>query len=292
MKAAAFHYHDPRTREDLMGLLGRLDDLKLLAGGQSLMPMMNFRIVAPTHLVDLNRVDGLGGISRQGAEVRFGALTRQREVKASEIVADDLPILTEALDHVGHVQTRSRGTIGGSCCHLDPSAEIPAIAALYDAIFEIGGPDGTREVGYADWHLGMLTSALDEREVLEGIRFKPWQPADAGHGWGFYEYARRHGDFAIAGAGCLVDISDQGTIERIATVVMGVDAVPVRLREAEAALVGARPDRTAIAALVEAARSIDAMTDPQVSATYRRRLAGVVTERAVLAAFQRSGITQ
>lgn len=292
MKAAAFQYHDPRTRDDLVGLLARLDDLKLIAGGQSLMPMMNFRIVSPAHLVDLNRVEGLGGISMRGNDVRFGALTRQRDVKASDLVARELPILAEAIAYVGHLQTRSRGTVGGSCCHLDPAAEIPALAALYDATFEVGGPDGRREIAYSDWHLGMLTSALDEREVLEGIRFTPWHTGNGRHGWGFYEFARRHGDFAIAGAGCLVDLTDRGTIARLAVVVMGVDAVPVRLRDVEAALVGSAPDAGAVAALVEAAGRIEAMTDPQISAAYRSRLAGVVTKRAVTAAFDRAGMTQ
>lgn len=292
MKAAAFQYHDPRTRDDLVGLLAGLDDLKLIAGGQSLMPMMNFRIVSPAHVVDLNRVAGLGGISIRGNDIRFGALTRQREVKASDLVARDLPILAEAISHVGHLQTRSRGTVGGSCCHLDPAAEIPALAALYDATFEVGGPNGAREIAYADWHLGMLTSALDERDVLEGIRFTPWRATQDRHGWGFYEFARRHGDFAIAGAGCLVDLTDHGTIARIAVVVMGVDAAPVRLRDVEAALVGSPPDDAAIAALVDAARRIDAMIDPQISAAYRTRLAGVVTKRAVTAALARAGMTQ
>jgi carbon-monoxide dehydrogenase medium subunit len=292
MKAASFQYHDPRTRDDLVGLLAGLDDLKLIAGGQSLMPMMNFRIVSPAHLVDLNRVAGLGGITISGGDIRFGALTRQREVKASDLVARELPILAEAISYVGHLQTRSRGTVGGSCCHLDPAAEIPALAALYDAAFEIGGPQGSRELAYADWHLGMLTSALDEREVLEGIRFTPWRAPSGRHGWGFHEFARRHGDFAIAGAGCLVDLKDEGTIARIAVVVMGVDAVPVRLRAVETALIGSVPDAAAIAALVEAACRIDAMTDPQISDAYRSRLAGVVTKRAVKAAFARAGVTQ
>lgn len=182
MKAADFHYHDPRTRDELIGLLGSLDDLKLLAGGQSLMPMMNFRIVGPANLVDLNRVAGLGGITEAGSSIRFGALTRQREAKASALVESRLPILKQALGHVGHLQTRSRGTVGGSCCHLDPAAEIPAIAALHDAIFEVAGPEGTREIAYADWHMGMLTSALDEREVLEAVRFTPWPRTSGRHG--------------------------------------------------------------------------------------------------------------
>lgn len=292
MKAAAFHYHDPRTRDELIGLLQSLDDLKLLAGGQSLMPMMNFRIVGPANLIDLNRVAGLGGITQAGSEIRFGALTRQREAKASTLVASTLPILTQALGHVGHLQTRSRGTVGGSCCHLDPAAEIPAIAALHDAVFEVAGPDGSRDIAYTDWHLGMLTSALDEREVLEAVRFTPWTSANGRHGWGFSEFARRHGDFAIAGAGALVDLDDAGRIARLAVVVMGVDAIPVRLADLETALVGEAPEAAAIDALADAARQIEAMSDPHISAAYRSRIAGVVTARAVEEAFTRARTTQ
>jgi carbon-monoxide dehydrogenase medium subunit len=284
VKPAPFIYHDPQSRADLHDLLARLENTKLLAGGQSLMPMLNMRIVAPDHLIDLNKMPGVTGISLGEDRIEIGAMTRQADLHRSREVAQHLPIMVEALDHVGHFQTRSRGTIGGSCCHLDPAAELPAICALYDAEFEVSGPAGARKVAAQDWFQGYLQSALAENEVLERIRL-PLRPAEAR--FGFSEYARRSGDFAIAGATALVAWKDDETVKRLAVVLFGVAPQPMRLREMESAIVGRKLDREAIRAIADAAKRIEAMSDPYVSAEYRRRLAAVVVERALAAALTR-----
>jgi carbon-monoxide dehydrogenase medium subunit len=285
VKPAPFIYHDPRSRADLHGLLERLDNAKLLAGGQSLMPMLHMRIVAPDHVIDLNRMPGLSGISVASDHIEIGAMTRQCDLHHSRGIAIRLPIMLEALDHVGHFQTRSRGTIGGSCCHLDPAAELPALCALYDAEFNVSGPDSTRGVAAQDWFQGYLQSALEENEVLESVRVPLWP---AGTTYGFTEYARRRGDFAIAGAAALVGWRPDATVARAAIVLFGVSPQPVRLRDIEQALVGATLDTDTIRAAADAARRIDAMSDPYVSSDYRRRVAGVMAERALTAAAKRS----
>jgi carbon-monoxide dehydrogenase medium subunit len=281
VKPAPFIYHDPQSRADLHDLLARLENSKLLAGGQSLMPMLNMRIVAPDHVIDLNKMPGMAGIAIGENHIRLGAMTRQCDLHESREIESHLPIMGQALDHVGHFQTRSRGTIGGSCCHLDPAAELPALCALYDAEFDLAGPNGTRKVAAQDWFQGYLQSALDENEVLESIRLPLWP---AGTTYGFGEYARRSGDFAIAGAAALVAWRADATIERAAIVLFGVAPQPVRLSEVERALVGSKLANEAIRATVAAARRVEAMSDPYVSADYRRRLAGVMVERALVAA--------
>jgi aerobic carbon-monoxide dehydrogenase medium subunit len=285
VKASAFQYYDPRTQEELIALLARLDDAKLLAGGQSLMPMMNYRILAPAHLIDLNQVAGMSGISSVQDRIEIGALTRQRVALVHPLIAEKVPVLCKALEHVGHIQTRSRGTIGGSCCHLDPAAEVPAIMALYDAEFNVLGPAGGRVVASAEWFQGFLQSALDEREVLQSISFKPWGEGAIAHGFGFNEYAQRHGDFAIAGAGCLVDLDSAGSIARIALVVFGLESAPLRLRALEQQLVGAKPDENAIASAVASLQGVEALSDVHIAADYRHRIAGVTLRRAMQAAF-------
>jgi carbon-monoxide dehydrogenase medium subunit len=285
VKPAPFIYHDPRSRSDLHDLLARLENTKLLAGGQSLMPMLNMRIVAPDHLIDLNRMPGMAGIKVSNDKIEIGAMTRQADLHHSPELAAHLPVMAAALDHVGHFQTRARGTIGGSCCHLDPAAELPALCALYDAEFNVSGPNGARKIAAQDWFQGYLQSALEESEVLESIDFPRWP---VGSTRGFCKYARRSGDFAIAGAAALVAWRADATIERAAIVLFGVAPQPVRLREVEHSLVGSKLDREAIRAIIDAAKRIDAMSDPYVSAEYRRRLAGVTLERALIAASRRT----
>jgi carbon-monoxide dehydrogenase medium subunit len=286
MKAPAFAYHDPRTRDDLVGLLATLENAKLLAGGQSLMPMLNLRLVAPDHLVDINRIPELAGIRLSAEGSELGAMTRQSDLQESQALVQAAPIFAMALAHVGHFQTRSRGTIGGSCCHLDPAAELPALCALLDAEFDVVGAAGARVVKASDWFRGYLQSALGEREFLQSIRWRRWP---AGHGYGFSEYARRRGDFAIAGAGALLDLTADGSIRRASIVVFGVEPSPVRLVEAERALIGCKPGEEAFAAVIAEARRLEPMSDVHVSAAYRHHLAGVVTRRALADAVRSAG---
>jgi carbon-monoxide dehydrogenase medium subunit len=278
MKAPPFQYHRPQTREELGALLASLDNAKIVAGGQSLMPMLNLRVLAPDHLIDINRIPELAGIRETVDGIEIGAMSRQADVLSSPIIRNQLPLLARALEHVGHIQTRSRGTIGGSCCHLDPSAEQPAICAALDAEFIATGPNGRRVIAAADWFHGLLQSALDDQEFLEALRFKPWAK---GHGYGFAEYARRHGDFAIAGAAALLEVDGTSQITRAALVVFGVESSPRRLHKAEAGLIGQMIREVAVAPIVDAARALDPMEDAHVTADYRRHLAGVLIGRAL-----------
>ena len=278
MKAVPFIYHDPRSVEDALRLLASLENAKILAGGQSLMPMMNLRLAAPDHIVDINRVPELSGVRIAPDHVEIGAMTRQADLKASDELAAVAPVFRLALAHVGHIQTRARGTIGGSCCHLDPAAELPAICALLDAEFEAISPDGRRRIAARDWFRGYLESALDEREILGSIRFARWPK---GHGAGFHEFARRRGDFAVAGAAALLACNAQQVVERAGIVVFGVEPAPVRLSHVEAALVGSRLDPSQIEAAAGAARALEDMGDTHVTPEYRSRIAGTVVARAL-----------
>jgi carbon-monoxide dehydrogenase medium subunit len=278
MKASPFQYHRPQTREELGALLARLENAKILAGGQSLMPMMNLRVIAPDHLIDINRIPDLAGIRETAEGIEIGAMTRQADVLVSPIVRSRLPLLARALEHVGHIQTRARGTIGGSCCHLDPSAEQPAMCAVLDAEFIVSGLDGRQTIPAGEWFEGLLQSALGDQEFLEELRFKPWTK---GHGYGFAEYARRHGDFAIAGGAALLEAGKDGRITRAALLSFGVESAPRRLPDAEASLIGQHIDSLDAKPAVAAARALDAMEDVQVTADYRRHLAGVLIGRAL-----------
>ena len=187
MKPPPFSYHDPKTVAEVVGLLSSLENAKLLAGGQSLMPMLNFRLAAPDHIIDLNRVDGLAFIRETPDGMEVGAMTRQRDLEFSEIVARRFPLIHEAIQNIGHRQTRNRGTIGGSLCHLDPSAELVSCAMTLDATVVVEGPRGRREVKFADFPVAYLTSAVEQDEVLTAIRFTAWP---AKHGYAFVDLCR------------------------------------------------------------------------------------------------------
>jgi len=202
MKPPPFSYHDPRSVADAVGLLARLENAKLLAGGQSLMPMLNMRFVLPDHIVDLNRIDGLSYIRETADGLEIGAMTRQRELEHSEVVRAHWPIMHEALLQVGHRQTRNRGTIGGSLCHLDPAAELVSLAAGYDATVTVAGPKGERKIGFAEFPVAYMTPAIEPNEIVVGVRFPRWRPQ---HAHAFIEFSRRHGDFAITSAAVLIE---------------------------------------------------------------------------------------
>jgi carbon-monoxide dehydrogenase medium subunit len=260
MKPAPFTYHDPKSVAEAADMLGTLENARVLAGGQSLMPMMNFRYVMPDHIVDINNIAELSYIRQAGGALEIGAMTRQRQIEFSDEVKAVCPILTEALSHVGHRQTRNRGTIGGSLCHMDPSAAM------------------------ADFGQGFMTTALQDGEMLTGISLPLWPK---GHGYAYEEFSRRHGDFAIAASGTLVEMAS-GKIKRAAIVLSGVRPNPVRLSAAEAMLVGQAPsDQLAEAAAAEAGK-IDAMEDAYVTADYRKHLGQVMVKRALKRAFARA----
>ena len=277
MKPPVFEYHAPSTIPEAVALLGTLDNARLLAGGQSLMPMLNMRFAFPDHVIDLNRVQGLSGITQDGPVLRIGAMTRQRDIQEHPVVRERLPLLAEALSHVGHRQTRNRGTIGGSLCHLDPAAELVSVATALDAALDVIGPGGAREVPMAEFAIGFMTSALEPDEMLTAIRL-PLPPR--GHGAAFVEFSRRHGDYALVSAAVLMTLA-AGRIEVASITLGGVGAVPLRLREAETVLLGRTPDADLFARAAACASGIEAMEDAQVPSWYRQRLAVSLTRRAL-----------
>jgi carbon-monoxide dehydrogenase medium subunit len=288
VKAPGFDYHRPEELDELLGLLATLENAKLLAGGQSLMPMLNMRYALPDHIIDINRVPDLAGISFSGHSLRIGAMTRQRAIERDGKILKRAPIFVEALQQVGHYQTRSRGTIGGSLCHLDPSAELLGLAALHDAVLEVRGPAGTRDIACSDWILGFMTPALETNELLTAIRFPLW-PEPCGQA--FMEYARRHGDFAMAGVGVKVALDAANRISRLAIAVTGVAIAPLRLTESEAALTDAMPGADVYAATGAELEKADIIGDAHVSADYRRKLAITLVKRAFALAVERARAT-
>src|SRR6476661_844305 len=233
MKPPPFHYHDPKTVSEAVGLLAQLENAKLLAGGQSLMPMLNFRFVQPDHIIDLNLVEGLSYIRDVDDLLEIGAMTRQRDLEFSDAVRERWPIMHEALLQVGHRQTRNRGTIGGSLCHLDPAAELVSLALGYDAVVSIAGPKGTRELPFAEFPVAYMTPAIELNEIVVGVRFPQWT---AKHGYAFIEFSRRHGDFAITSAAVLLEGDASGKITRASVTIGGMGTAPSRAREVEAAI--------------------------------------------------------
>lgn len=285
MKPAPFAYHDPRTVDDVVGLLSKLENAKLIAGGQSLMPMLNMRFVIADHVIDINRVDGLSYVRATDQAIEIGAMTRQRTLERDPQITRLAPVIREALVQVGHSQTRSRGTIGGSLCHLDPAAELAGIASLYGATLKVTGPSGQREIAMADWGLGYMTPAVGSDEILTGITLPLWTEP---HSHAFIEFARRQGDFAIIGVGCLLALNPDGVINRTAIALIGIATAPVRLTDAESALVGQPANAATFRAAGAMARTIDALSDAHVSASYRQRLAAVLVERALILAAERA----
>ena len=286
MKSPQFEYHRPQSVADAAALLGRLENAKVLAGGQSLMPMLNMRYALPDHVVDINRIPELAGITVEGNTVRVGAMTRQREIERSDALAARAPIFREALRHVGHIQTRSRGTIGGSLCHLDPAAELPGLVRLFDGHVHVIGAGGERSVPSADWGIGYMTPSIAPDEIATAVSFDVW---DGRSGEAFEEFARRHGDFAIAGAGVRIALGARGEIVRIAMVIVGIDVAPVRLTTAEAGLVGRLPDADAVAMAKADLEPLEILSDAQNTSEFRKHIAGVMLARAFNKAAQRAG---
>lgn len=284
MKPPPFRYHDPRSVSDAVGLLAKLENPKLLAGGQSLMPMLNMRYVLPDNVIDLNKIEALSYLREESGALVAGAMTRQRELEFSDVVAKRHPLIKEAILNVGHRQTRNRGTVGGSLCHLDPSAEIPTIALALDATITVAGPKGNRDIAMADFPAGYMTPSIEADELLIGVRIPAWPQ---GHGYGFVEFARRHGDFAIASAAALLEEDANGKITRASLTIGGVAVVPQRMRNVEKALVGQTASEDVFRAACEECRKIDAIQDVHAPADYRQHLAAVLSRRALVAAHGR-----
>lgn len=293
MKPAPFEYVAPRTLDDAMRALARGGpDAKVLAGGQSLVPLLNFRLARPSLLVDLNRVPGLSYITPRDGGVAIGAMTRQATLERDARLAREYPLLVEALACVGHLAIRARGTLGGSLAHADPAAELPAVAVCLDARLTLAGPRGRRTVRAQDFFQGYLTTALAPDDILVECWFPPSpsqmhsEGARAGQAW--LEFARRHGDFALVGVGVALTVGEGDHVTDARIVLTGVGGRPFRAREAETVLVGGLIADRASAAANAVHAAIDPDADIHATREYRAHLATVLTERAIRLAHQRA----
>lgn len=288
MKPARFVYHAPTTLDATLQLLAELNvDAKLLAGGQSLIPMLNLRLVRPGHLIDLQHVSELAGIHERDGGVAIGAMTRQRQVERSPLVAERIPLLAEAIRHVGHLPIRTRGTIGGSIAHADPAAELPGVLLALDGTVRLASARGERTVAARDFFVDILTTAAEPDELVREVWF-PSLPPRSGSAW--LEVARRHGDYALVGVGAVVTLADDGQAVAAARLCfISVAGRPVRATQAEAALRGA-PVTPATwreaGALVR--EELDPPADLHASTHYRRHVAGVLAERVLELAARRA----
>jgi carbon-monoxide dehydrogenase medium subunit len=280
MKLPPLDYACPATLSEAIALLASRDgDAKAIAGGQSLMPMMAFRIATPTLLVDLRKLDELRGIKITADGVRLGALVRWRDIEDDTRLATAHPLLKAAVSHVAHYQIRNKGTVGGSIAHADPAAEMPGIVVTCDAEITAVGKAGPRVIAAADFFLGALTTALEPDEIITEIKLPAWLP---GRRWGFQEFARRRGDFAMAAAALFYDLDAGGKASNAHVGIIGVGDLPLRLREVEAVLNGRAIDDATIARAAEVtSATVNAQQDIHASAAYRRSLAGTMVERAL-----------
>jgi aerobic carbon-monoxide dehydrogenase medium subunit len=279
VKPAKFEYHSPVSVDEALRILERYQgEARVLAGGQSLVPMMNFRLATPAAIVDLNRVAGLAGIGETDGAVSIGAMARQRQIEFAPLIAEKLPLLGAAMRWIGHLPTRTRGTIGGSIAHADPAAEIPMILQTLAGEVVVRGPRGERRIGASDLFLSPLTTSLAADEIITEVRFSAMPPEAC---YAIEEFARRKGDFAIAAiAVMLLRDGERCTMARLAT--GGIGPVTVRLRDAEAILEERGLGEASVAAAADkAAELVEPMSDQQGSADFRRHLTGVLTRRAV-----------
>jgi aerobic carbon-monoxide dehydrogenase medium subunit len=279
VKPAKFEYHAPATLDAAIGLIARYQgEARLLAGGQSLLPMMNFRLVSPAAIIDLNRIPELAYIRAENGTVRIGAMTRHRTVEFSPIVTEHLPLLAEAIKLVAHLPIRSRGTIGGSIAHADPAAELPMVLQALEGEVVARGPAGERLIKAIDLFEGLMTTSLANDEMIVEVRLAA-MPARAG--CAVEEFARRRGDFAIAAVAAVVEsVGERCVKARLATA--GIGPISVRLTAAEAILERGGLDDTVIDnAAAKAAEMVSPLSDQQASAEYRRHLTRVLTERAL-----------
>jgi carbon-monoxide dehydrogenase medium subunit len=282
VKPPRFSYHAPATVEQALGLLASYgDQSKVLAGGQSLFPVLSFRLAAPEHLIDINRLPGLGSLERTASGWRIPALVRQRQAERSAELAVSAPLLTEAVAQVAHPQIRNRGTICGSLAHADSSAEMPAVMLALDARMTIASKTGTRTVSADDFFVFHMTTAVEPHELLLAVEFDDAPPRTY---TSFVEFAPRKGDFCLAGVAATATFADDGTVARSRVVAAGVSSTPLRLRPVEDLIAGSSLDAAVLAAAQQAAtEAVDPVGDVHADAAYRRQLAGVLVRRALSA---------
>jgi carbon-monoxide dehydrogenase medium subunit len=287
LKLPRFEYHAPETIDEVLALLAEHgDEAKILAGGQSLMPLLAMRLAQPAQLVDVNGVASLAEIDERADEIVFGATVRERTAERSSVVRERLPLLAEALPLIGHAAIRTRGTIGGTIAHADASGEIPCVVTALDGEMVVRSVRGERTIAAQDFFQGHFTTALADDECLVEVRL----PApDRLAGFAFQEVVRRHGDFALVGVAAMLSLDEQGLIADSRITLMGVADVALRAREAEAGLVGASPTVDTFAAAAQSATAdLRPATDVHGSAAYRTHLAAVTVRRALTTAAARA----
>ena len=286
MKPPLFRYEAPRTLGDAVAVLASDPDAMVLAGGQSLVPAMNFRVATPSVLVDIQHVEGFKGIAVEGDTIVIKAMTRHRELELHPEVRRLNPLVAETMQHVAHVPIRNRGTVVGSLCHADPSAEMPLLFVLLDGTLAATGSTGTRQIAAADFFQSFLTTNRRQDEIVIEARL-PVMPAGAG--FAFDEVTRRHGDYALVGVGCVLSLDGNGRAQNVRLAACGISDRPVRLRAAEAALAGSVLASSDLVAAGHA--SADAVTqtdDMNTSLSYRRRVLSGLIQRLVPIAASRA----
>jgi carbon-monoxide dehydrogenase medium subunit len=284
VKPARFDYHAPDTISEVVALLAEHgDDIKPLAGGQSLVPMLALRLTRFDHLVDLNRVSELDDLTRTNGALTVGATTRQATIERSELTRT-VPLLARAAPLIGHFQIRNRGTVGGSLAHADPAAELPAVALALDAQMEIATVNGRHTVPASDFFVGTWTTSLESDELLAAIQFPVWEGA---RGFSIDEVARRVGDFALTGVASGVQLDSSGLVERASIAMFGMGSTPVRGAAAEGALIGSNPRAEDMAEIAQlAVRDLDPPDDVHASSRYRRTVGAHLVERSLAQALQ------
>jgi len=283
VKPPPFEYHDPRSLDEALALLAEHgEDAKVLAGGQSLVPLLNFRLARPDRLVDINGVGGLDGLRVDGGELRLGALVRHSALERSADAAEAVPLLRDAVQLVGHVQIRNRGTVGGSVVHADPAAELPVALTALGARFRVRSARGEREIDVQHLFVTHLTTSIEPDELLTEI-VVPLPPPRTRSA--FVEFARRHGDFALGGAAVLLTTDDGGRVTEASIALLAAAPTPLRAPRAERALAGRLPDEDAAReAAALAVAEIEPTGDIHGSTEYRRGLIEAMVRRAILAA--------
>jgi carbon-monoxide dehydrogenase medium subunit len=288
VKPAAFEYQAPESLDAALASLAELgDEAKVLAGGQSLVPMLALRLTAFAHLIDIGPLDELQGIRREDGYLRIGAATVDAVIERHEEVASSVPLLSKVTPLIGHFQIRNRGTIGGSVAHADPAAEYPAVALTLDAEIVAARASGTRTIAASDFFVSTWTTALEPDEILVAIRFPVWMGKC---GFAVEEVARRHGDFALTGAVCGLDVDESGQVRRCAIGLIGMGPTPIRATMAESAIVATSPSP---ADLQEVARLAVSQTEPpsdlHASSEYRARVGQEMVRRALRRALDEAG---
>jgi carbon-monoxide dehydrogenase medium subunit len=286
VKSAPFTYHAPTSVDETVAVFRQYgDEAKVIAGGQSLVPMMALRLARFDHLVDLHGVEQLRGVQRHDGTLSIGAMTTHRDLERG--LAQDVPLLARAAPFIGHTQIRNRGTVGGSCAHADPSAEWPAVALTLDAQFEVRGPNGGRMIPAADFFVSTFMTGLESDEILLGLNIPLWSGRC---GYGVAEFARRHGDFAMAGATTALQVDEAGRVSRLAIGLIGLGSTPLRAAAAESAAIGADVRNLAVAELARlAVANCEPADDIHGDGVYRRQVGAVTVEQALQQAVEEAG---